>query len=78
MAEGAVVVIDPAYQDHLRGAAVYASAVDIHDELTALAADPDRLGEYRERGYAFCREVLSAEAAVGLVKELAGPGEDNR
>ena len=77
MAEGAVVVIDPVYQAHLRGAAVYASAVDIHDELTALAADPDRLGEYRERGYAFCREVLSAEAAVALVKELAGPGEDD-
>ena len=64
MAEGAVVVIDPAYQPHLGGAAVYASAVDVHDELKALADDPDRLGEYRERGYAFCRDVLSEEAAV--------------
>ena len=72
LAEGAVVVIDPAYQPHLRGAAVYASAVDVHDELKALAADPDRVAEYRERGYAFCREVLSEDAAVELVHELAG------
>jgi hypothetical protein len=78
MAEGAVVVIDPAYEGHLGGAAVYASAVDVHDELKALAADPDRLGEYRERGYAFCREVLSAEATVKIVKDLAGLGEDHR
>ena len=78
MAEGAVVVIDPSYQPHFRGAAIYASAVDVHDELTALADDPDRLGEYRERGYDFCREVLSADAAVALVKELAGLGEDDR
>ena len=72
LAEGAVVVIDPAYQEHLRGAAVYAPAVDVHDELKALAADPDRVAEYRERGYAFCREVLSEDAAVDLVHELAG------
>jgi hypothetical protein len=72
LAEGAVVVIDPAYQPHLRGAAVYASAVDIHDELKALAADPGRVTEYRERGYAFCREVLSEDAAVDLVHQLAG------
>ena len=78
MAEGAVVVIDPAYESHFLGAAVYASAVDVHEELTALAGDHDRLGEYRERGYSFCRDVLSAEAAVALVKELAGAGEDQR
>ena len=72
LAEGAVVVIDPAYQQHLGGAAVYASAVDVHDELKALAADPDRVAEYRERGYAFCREILSEDAAVDLVHELAG------
>ena len=72
LAEGAVVVIDPAYQQHLGGAAVYASAVDVHDELKALAADPERVAEYRERGYAFCREVLSEDAAVDLVHELAG------
>ena len=77
LAEGAVVVIDPAYQPHLRGAAVYASAFDIHDALKALAADPDRVAEYRDRGYAFCREVLSAEATVRVVRDLAGPGEDD-
>ena len=76
LAEGAVVVIDPAYQPFLGGAAVYASAVDVHDELKALAADPDRLAEYRERGYAFCRDVLSEGATVDLVKELAGLSAD--
>ncbi|MGH3459057.1 glycosyltransferase family 2 protein [Aeromicrobium sp.] len=78
LAEGAVVVIDPAYQPHLGGAAVYASAVDVHDELKALAADPDRLMEHRERGYAFCREVLSEKATVTLVDELAGFEGENR
>ena len=71
LAEGAVVVIDPAYQAHLRGAAVYASAVDVRETLKALAADPDRVAEQRERGYAFCREVLSAEAVVNEVRGLA-------
>jgi hypothetical protein len=72
LAEGAVVVTDPAYEQHLRGAAVFARAVDVHDELKALAADPERLVEYRERGYAFCRDVLSADVAVRLVDELGG------
>jgi hypothetical protein len=71
LAEGAVVVIDPAYQPHLRGAAVYAAAVDVRETLKTLAADPDRLAEHRERGYAFCREVLSAEAVVNEVRGLA-------
>ncbi len=70
LAEGAVVVIDPAYRPHLGDAAVYASAHDVHDELKALAADPARLTEHRERGYAFCREVLSEQATVDLVREL--------
>jgi hypothetical protein len=78
MAEGTVVVIDPAYQPHLGSAAVYAEAVDVHDELKALAADPDRLAEQRERGYAFCRDVLSEQVAVDLVTELAGLSTANR
>lgn len=72
LAEGAVVVADPAYEPHLGGAAIYAAAVDVHDELKALAADPARLTEYRERGYAFCRDVVSASATADLVRELAG------
>ncbi|MGI9085462.1 MAG: glycosyltransferase family 2 protein [Aeromicrobium sp.] len=78
LAEGAVVVIDPAYQAHLRGAAVYASAVDVREALKALAADPDRVAEQRERGYEFCREVLSAEATVNVVRDLARLREDDR
>lgn len=78
LAEGAVVMIDPAYQPHLGGAAVYASAVDVHDELKALAADPDRLMEHRERGYTFCRDVLSAGATVALVDQLGGFEEEQR
>jgi hypothetical protein len=77
LAEGAVVVIDPAYEPHLGDAAVYASAVDTHDALKALAADPERVAEQRDRGYAFCRDVLSEQATLGLVEELAGfRGED--
>jgi glycosyltransferase involved in cell wall biosynthesis len=72
LAEGAVVVIDPAFRPHLGDTAVYAEAADVHDELKALAADPDRLAEHRERGYAFCRDVLSEEATVKLVTELGG------
>jgi glycosyltransferase involved in cell wall biosynthesis len=72
MAEGAVVVIDPEYRPHFGDAAVYADAVDVHDELKAFAADPERLAEQRERGYAFCRDVLSETATVELVTELAG------
>jgi hypothetical protein len=72
LAEGAVVVIDPAYQRHLGGAAVFASAVDVHDELKALAADPDRLAEQRERGYAYCRKELSDDSFVAMIDELAG------
>ncbi len=77
LAEGAIALVDPAYQHHLGGAALYATAADVHEQLKTLAADPDRLAEQRERGYAFCREQLSAEATVGLVKDLAGTGEDN-
>ena len=72
LAEGAVVVIDPAYRPHFGHAAVYAEAADVHDELKALWADPDRLAEQREHGYAFCRDVLSEDATVDLVTELAG------
>jgi hypothetical protein len=72
MAEGAVVVISPAFQPHLGDAALYVPAADVHDELKALAADPERLSEQRERGYAFCRDVFSEEATVDLVTELAG------
>ena len=72
MAEGAVVVISPAFRDHLGDAALYVPAADVHDELKALAADPERLSEQRERGYAFCRDVLSEETTVNLVTELAG------
>jgi len=78
LAEGAVVVIDPAYRPHLGNAAVYAEAVDVHDQLKALAADPDRLAEQRERGYAFCRDVLSGQVTVDLVTELAGLATANR
>ncbi len=78
LAEGAVVMIDPSYELHLGGAAVFASAVDVHDELKALAADPERLAEYRERGYAFCREALSDVAAVALVRELTKPEGTSR
>ena len=78
IAEGAVVVINPDYQPHLDDAAVYVRAVDVHDELKALAADPERLAEQRERGYAFCRRVLSEEATVDLVTELAGLTPANR
>jgi len=78
LAEGAVVVIDPAYRPHLGNAAVYAEAVDVHDELKTLAADPDRLAEQRERGYAFCRDVLSGQVTVDLVTELAGLATANR
>jgi hypothetical protein len=78
LAEGAVVVIDPAYRPHLGDAAVYATEVDVHDALKALAADPERLVEQRSRGYAFCHDVLSEEATVGLVEELAGFGMDDR
>ena len=66
------MVIDPAYESHFGDAAVYASAADVHAELKALAADPTRLVEYRERGYAYCRDVLSEHATVDLVRELAG------
>ncbi len=72
LAEGTVVVIDPEYRSQLGDAAIYASAVDVHDELKALAADPERLVEQRERGYEFCRDVLSGDATVNLVTELAG------
>jgi len=72
MAEGAVVVISPAFRPHLGDAALYVPAADVHDELKALAADPERLSAQRERGYAFCRDVLSEEATVDLVTELAG------
>ena len=72
LAEGTVVVIDPEYRPQLGDAAIYASAVDVHDELKALAADPERLVEQRERGYAFCQEVLSEGSTVNLVTELAG------
>jgi hypothetical protein len=78
LAEGAVVVIDPAFRPHLGDTAVYAEAADVHDELKALAADADRLAEYRERGYAFCRDVLSKEATVKLVAELGGRAPPRR
>ena len=72
LAEGAVVVIDPEYRSQLGDAAIYAPAVDVHDVLKTLAADPALLAEQRERGYAFCRDVLSEDATVSLVTELAG------
>jgi glycosyltransferase involved in cell wall biosynthesis len=74
LAEGTVVVIDPEYRSQLGEAAIYASADDVHDELKALAADPERLAAQRERGYAFCADILSEEATVNLVTELAGLG----
>jgi hypothetical protein len=76
LAEGAVVVLDPSYQPHLGDAAVYADEVDVQDELKALAADPERMAEQRERGYAFCREVLSGQATVDLVNRLGEFPED--
>ena len=78
LAEGTVVILDPSYRHHLGDAAVYAEAVGVHDELKALAADPERLAEQRQRGYAFCREVLSEEATVALIRELAPTREDHR
>ena len=70
LAEGAVVVIDPAYRPFLGNAAVYAEGVDVRDALKDLASDPGRLAEQREHGYEFCRDVLSEDAAVELVREL--------
>jgi glycosyltransferase involved in cell wall biosynthesis len=72
MAEGTVVIISPAFEPHLGDAALYVPGPDVHNELKALAADPERLSEQRERGYAFCRDVLSEEATVNLVTDLAG------
>ena len=72
LAEGAIVVIDPEYRPQLGDAAIYAPAVDVHEVLKTLAADPALLAEQRERGYAFCRDVLSEDATVSLVTELAG------
>ena len=71
MAEGAVVVISPAFRPHLGDAALYVPAADVHDELKALAADPERLvGAARARV-----RVLSRRAVGG---SHGGPGHRAR
>ena len=76
LAEGAVVVADPAYRPVLGGAAEYAELADVPATLTLLAHDTSRLEELRERGYAFCGDVLSPGATVELARTLARIGED--
>ncbi|MFL6090028.1 MAG: glycosyltransferase family 2 protein [Aeromicrobium sp.] len=76
LAEGAVLVADPALQTFFGDAAVYADAGEVESTLKPLLADPDRLAEQRSRGYAFCRDRASSVALLALIGRLLPHGEE--
>ncbi|HJR89951.1 MAG TPA: hypothetical protein VJ782_07345, partial [Aeromicrobium sp.] len=78
LAEGAVVVADPAWESFLGGAGVYAAAGDVEIVLKELANDSSRLDEQRARGYALCRDRASSGALTTLIGTLLAGREDGR
>ena len=78
LAEGAVVVADPALEPFLGEAGIYAAASDVEVTLKELANDPARLDEQRLRGYAMCRDRASSAALTSLIGTLLAGREDDR
>jgi hypothetical protein len=78
LAEGAVVVADPALKSFLGEAGVYAAAGEVDIALKELAHDPARLDEQRARGYALCRDRASSAALTSLIGTLLAGREDGR
>ena len=78
LAEGAVVVADPALEPFLGEAGVYAAAGDVEVTLKELANEPARLDEQRLRGYAMCRDRASSAAVTSLIGTLLAGREDDR
>jgi hypothetical protein len=78
LAEGAVVVADPALESFLGEAGLYAAAGEIDIALKELAYDPARLDEQRDRGYALCRDRASSAAVTSLIGTLLAGREDGR
>jgi len=70
LAEGAVVLADPALEPFLGNAGVYAAAGEVDIALKELANDPVRLDEQRVRGYALCRDRASSGALTSLIGTL--------
>ena len=78
LAEGAVVVADPALEPFLGEAGIYAAAGDVEVTLKELANEPARLDEHRLRGYAMCRDRASGPAVTSLIGTLLAGREDDR
>ena len=78
LAEGAVVVADPAWESLLGDAGVYAAPGDVEVVLKELATNPEQLDEQRDRGYAICRDRASSAALTSLVGTLLAGREDGR
>jgi len=78
LAEGAVVVADPALEPFLGEAGIYAAADDVEVALKELANDPARLEAQRARGYAMCRDRASSAALTSLIGTLLAGREDKR
>jgi len=70
LAEGAVVVADPALEPFLGDAGIYAEAGDVEIVLKELANDPARIEEQRARGYALCRDRASSGPLTSLIGTL--------
>lgn len=78
LAEGAVVVADPAWEPLLGDAGIYAADGEVEVVLKELATNPDQLNEQRSRGYAMCRDRASSAALTSLVGTLLAGREDER
>jgi glycosyltransferase involved in cell wall biosynthesis len=78
LAEGAVVLADPALEPFLGEAGVYAATGEVEIALKELANDSARLDEQRARGYAMCRDRASSSAVTSLIGTLLAGREDGR
>ncbi len=78
LAEGAVVLADPALEPFLGDAGVYAAAGEVEIALKELANDPARLDEQRNRGYALCRDRASSGALTSLIGTLLAGREGRK
>jgi glycosyltransferase involved in cell wall biosynthesis len=70
LAQGVVLLADHAYEPLLGDAAVYAAADGAQVMLKGLLAEPEAVGEQRERGYAFLDSA--GDRLSGLITTLAG------
>ncbi len=78
LSEGVVVAADPALEQFLGGAGIYAAAEEVEIRLKELAEDPARLDEQRARGYALCSDRASSAALTSLIGTLLAGREDGR